>query len=280
MLRMSRSFAALLGVLALAVSASGQESAYVVGVPQTGNDFQLELLDLSTGTSTPVGSIGQLVFGIAFSPDGRLFGMDLFNDQLLEIDPVTGGGTPVGPTGLDLIGVRGMTFDASGNLWLTGRESGIGWGFYSVDPITGAAVRLGNPGTGPLTSVGDRVLTAANGRLMEVDVETLELTPFVTPAALPSVGGDYMDMDAAATLWTWRPSAPISPPPPPVLEGVDLHRGSVVARFSSHDLVITGLAITTPLVAAPVTAVPTLSAPALVVLMILLVGFAWRRLPR
>ena len=56
-------------------------------------------VDLTTATATPIGSTGQLIEGLAISPQGSLFGTD-FLGNLLSVNRTTGAATLIGNTGV------------------------------------------------------------------------------------------------------------------------------------------------------------------------------------
>jgi sugar lactone lactonase YvrE len=106
-------------------------------------------IDLATGAATLIGPMPQ-VNGLAFAPDGRLFGVvDTGTDSLVTIDPTTAAVTPIGPlnlpSGNDVLNT-GLTFGADGRLWMsagasTGQTSFNEW--YELDPATGQALGAG-----------------------------------------------------------------------------------------------------------------------------------------
>lgn len=148
---MTRRAQALHGIaLLLAASLSQAEPfAYVVNSDDPSDDaFSLVRVDLATGDHTVIGDTGYIdVEGLAFSPDGTLYAVDDATKSLLTLDLDTGQATPVGPgdgnlglsTGPDQGRDFGLTFDATGTLWLS-------------SDVTGELWRV-NPDTGELTSV-------------------------------------------------------------------------------------------------------------------------------
>jgi hypothetical protein len=77
-------------------------------------------VDLATGATTPVGATGFLVGALEFGPDGVLYGAEASpgpgvgegSARLLVIDPATGAGAVVGPTGSPA--VSGLAFVPEG----------------------------------------------------------------------------------------------------------------------------------------------------------------------
>ena len=113
---------------------------------------------------TPVGPFGfDNVSGVAFGPDGTLYGIDDPTDQLITIDPQTGEGTPVGFTGVS--SNQGLAFTPDGTLYLVGFPVG-GPRLYTVDPDTGEATEVGPFGsdldnTSSLAAIGDVLYASA-----------------------------------------------------------------------------------------------------------------------
>jgi hypothetical protein len=93
--------------------------------------------DLATGTIEYVGTIEPdvVVVGLAFTPDGSLYGIDPGNDRLMVIDLTTGAGTAVGNLGVDVGEFVDLGVQRNGNLWLFDSQSA---GLYRIDRGTGA----------------------------------------------------------------------------------------------------------------------------------------------
>lgn len=104
----------------------------------------LYTVDLSTGTTTVVGEItnAPAIIDIAINAAGEMYGVDIVNDVLVQIDPATGAGTVVGSLGVGANYAQGMDFD---------EESGIlYWAAYTtqgelriIDTTTGASALVG-----------------------------------------------------------------------------------------------------------------------------------------
>jgi hypothetical protein len=62
------------------------------------NTENLFSVDLTTATATRIGSTGQFLQGLAFSPRGGLFGTDYLGD-LYSVSTTTGAATFIGSTG-------------------------------------------------------------------------------------------------------------------------------------------------------------------------------------
>lgn len=159
---------ALVGMALLAVAALAQAApyGYVVNsdsVAESGFDA-LYRVDLASGEATLVGPTGYAdIEGLAFSPEGTLYGVDDATGTLVIIDTETGGARPVdnqpGNLGLErAIYDFGLTFDAKGRLWLSSDTTGRIW---RVDPQTGHA-RLVVEGTPPTEQSTGHAKSAEN----------------------------------------------------------------------------------------------------------------------
>src|SRR6202022_3319038 len=83
------------GILALSVrSAAADQIGFAVD-----NTTNLFSVDLTTATATPIGFTGQFLQGLAFSPQGSLFGTDYLGG-LYSVSTTTGAATFIGSTGL------------------------------------------------------------------------------------------------------------------------------------------------------------------------------------
>jgi hypothetical protein len=159
----------------------------------------IQYLDACTGTLTMIGPHGATAFGgIAFGPDGRLFGIGS-GDVLYELDLTTGLATSVGPLGID-IGTSGLAWDCTNQRMFgaDGNQDRV----FEVDLVTGAATRVRSTGV-PFSSVGieyDRasgLLYAATGTALY----TIE----------PSTGASTRvgDLDASnIDDLAWHPTCP------------------------------------------------------------------------
>lgn len=145
---MNRRAQALHGIALLLAAglAQAEPIGYVVNSDDPSEEaFSLVRVDLATGDHTVVGDTGYIdVEGLAFGPDGTLYGVDDATKTLLTIDLDTGQATPVGP-GDGNLGLSsgsepgesrdfGLTFDPDGTLWLSSDVTGEVW---NVDPDTG-----------------------------------------------------------------------------------------------------------------------------------------------
>ena len=121
----------------------------------------LVTIDTTTGVATPVAGLLNVAFvdGIVFTDDGRLFGsaFDHARDPqdhaiLVEINPVTGLATVIGPMGFDV--VAGIEEASDGSLLgsLGGTDNFAG-GLVRIDRATGAATLIGLTGFTPVSGL-------------------------------------------------------------------------------------------------------------------------------
>jgi hypothetical protein len=94
------------GLLYVPIS-SAKADQIAFAVDNTGN---LSSVDLTTATATLIGPTGQLLEGLAISPQGSLFGTDAFGG-LYSISTTTGAATSIGNTGLG--DVEGLAFNGA-----------------------------------------------------------------------------------------------------------------------------------------------------------------------
>jgi hypothetical protein len=125
-----------------------------VGCFTHGNAHLIGTIDPETLEVNILGDLGPLGFGdvdaIAFSPDGRLFGISVATTELIEIDPATGTATAVGSLGLEeptFVGAIEFLPDGT----LVGIDMIYGGGqapckYLKIDTTTGAATFAGYVG--------------------------------------------------------------------------------------------------------------------------------------
>ncbi|HNS51348.1 MAG TPA: carboxypeptidase regulatory-like domain-containing protein [Anaerolineae bacterium] len=104
----------------------------------------LYTVDLGTGAVTVVGEItnAPAIIDIAITPEGEMYGVDIVNDNLVQIDPATGAGTVIGYIGFSANYAQGMDYEEeSGTLYLAAYSS---QGELRIaDPATGNTVLVG-----------------------------------------------------------------------------------------------------------------------------------------
>lgn len=104
-------------------------------------------MNVSTGTATVVGQItnAKVIIDIAINTSGVMYGVDIFNDNLVRINRATGSGTVIGAIGFDADYAQGMDFDeGSGVLYLAAYNNTTSRG----------ELRIANRTTGNSTLVG------------------------------------------------------------------------------------------------------------------------------
>lgn len=157
-------FRSHVGICALVFALAGPMpvdagTVYVVG----GFNNEFGTLNLSTGAFQQIGTLtlpsGDELFGMAFSSNGALYGIDSggigpsYTTHLFRIDPATAVVTDLGDTGQYFIAaaVNGNTVYA---LSETGTVSGPPGSLYTVDPSNGNTTMIG-----PISFEGDGLMS-------------------------------------------------------------------------------------------------------------------------
>ncbi len=110
-------------------------------------------VDPDHATATLIGQItnAEAVLGIAINLEGEMYGVDVEQDVLLQIDPDTAAGTTVGALGLDLWNAHIEFDDDSGKLCMCTWDylSGLSY-LWTIDTVTGLPTVVGQlpEGTG------------------------------------------------------------------------------------------------------------------------------------
>lgn len=253
-------------LLALPGLAAAQDVAYGAGLRD------LYRIDLDAAVANRAGAYSQVpivgpevvdVEGLAFAPDGNLFGVADGLNALYRINPSSGrtrrigalAGLPSVQGGFDF----GLTFTADGRLWLSSDTTEQLW---EVNPTTGAVRLVGNLGArisglaargNEVFGIGvtDTVLGSGDQGLWRIDVETGTATVigrFDEPTPVVDAG---LDFDRQGRLWAvfdFNPR-PIKNFRTTELVRLDPDTGAILERrvlagLSSDD--IEGLAITPP----------------------------------
>jgi hypothetical protein len=146
---MTRTLAFFLLAAAAAIPAAAATHGVGYSIRSDG-DQRLYRIDLETGVTTPAGtakSSGYLgIEGLAFSPGCEaLYGVDDVKDRLVTCDRTSGACETVGSLGIDITDT-GLTFANDGNLYLSTDAPKDPIRFYRVDPGTGSATWVGDPG--------------------------------------------------------------------------------------------------------------------------------------
>ncbi|MEZ6016552.1 MAG: hypothetical protein R3F49_15655 [Planctomycetota bacterium] len=100
--------------------------------------------DITTGSFSLVGTIGtDLFIDLAADAYGRLYAMEITNDSLYRVDPMTATATLLGPTGFATNFAQGMDFDWTNNVLYAALYTGGGSGtFATLDLVTGAGTAI------------------------------------------------------------------------------------------------------------------------------------------
>jgi hypothetical protein len=201
--RLVTALASLALVVAALLVSAGPALAQTTAFAVDNNNDILYRVDLNTGAVTPIGAgVGfNDVTSLSFSPGGVLFGIDGNTDSLITINTTTGVGTLVGALGVSVPTDTGLTFDASGNLWLSDDNDR----FFRVNPVTGAATFVGNLGSFEvegLAALGNVVYGAnpSSGQIGTINTATGAFTPIGSLGI--NVQTDLgIDFDANGVLW-------------------------------------------------------------------------------
>lgn len=155
-------------------------------ITKSGADSQLYEGSMTTGVFTPIGSTVSGLYPIDLACDrlGRLFTYSTVNDNLYELNPLTGVPTVVGPIGLNLEYAQGFDFDWwSNELYATVSLSLVAGGgskFVRLDTTTGAATVLAD---------ADALYDQAEMAIRRpAPVQPKDVSPFCDPAELNSTG--------------------------------------------------------------------------------------------
>jgi hypothetical protein len=109
-----------------------------------GSRSTLYTINPATGAVTEIGEItgAPSIIDIAINANADMYGVDIVNDSLMQIDPATGAGTVVGSLGVNANYAQGMDFE---------EESGI---LYWAAYTTQGELRIIDTSTGASASVG------------------------------------------------------------------------------------------------------------------------------
>jgi hypothetical protein len=160
---------------------------------------------LNTGVATRIGFTGfSDIESLSFSAAGLLYGVDEGTKQLVTCGLSSGHCTAVGSLMLDYFEDTGLTFDASGGLWMSTDEPPPFY-FYRLNPATGRATQVGAMGqevTG--LTFGNGVLYGLGGdyrdNLVIVDRATGSVTSVGPLGAVTLIDGG-IDFDSKGVLW-------------------------------------------------------------------------------
>jgi hypothetical protein len=134
------------GILYLSVrSAAADQIGF--SVDNTENLFSV---NLTTATATPIGFTGQFLQGLAFSPQGSLFGTD-FLGKLFSVNKATGAATLIGDTGLG--DIEGLSFNGSTLLGTNFSNLGGLTTVSAINTTTAAATTITSFSQGPVRAM-------------------------------------------------------------------------------------------------------------------------------
>jgi gliding motility-associated-like protein len=155
---------------------------------------------------------GEFYFDIAWTPDGKLYGVEGFTRKIMEINPYSG----QTQFKADLTGYSGsnaMTSDASGNLYLA-TLAGLNWYIIKFNLSTGQITVIANLSASNLVSAGDLCFvngflyaTCENNKLAKVDINTGAVQsfivngPFANGQGLTTLGDGYLYTSAIDKLY-------------------------------------------------------------------------------
>jgi hypothetical protein len=124
------------------------------------NTENLFSVNLTTATATPIGFTGQFLQGLAFSPQGGLFGTD-FLGNLFSVSTTTGAATLIGSTGLG--DIEGLSFNGSTLIGTNFSNLGGPTTVSAINTTTAAATTITSFSQGPV-----RAMTVANPNTIDV----------------------------------------------------------------------------------------------------------------
>ena len=256
-----------------------------------GSFDQLFRVDYGTNQSTLVGSSIEFadVEGLAFAPDGTLFGISDASKQLIRVNTSTGKGALVGATGLIGQGVGqfdaldfGLAFTYDGRLWASSATVNKLW---RLDPNTALATLVGSTGahiSGLAARGNDLYGIGSNGNenLYRIDTTTgaATLVGPLFPGQTVHYGNAGLDFGANGILYGVLNYSPTQPNRPSDLVRINVDTGA--AQILGQTVIDSdALALAPP--AAPLAAgappIPALSPPmlTLMALLALLLGAAF-----
>ena len=213
--------------------------AWAEPVGFVGSFDQLFRVDYGTNQSTLVGSSIEFadVEGLAYSPDGTLYGISDASKQLIRISTTSGKGALVGATGLNGQGVGqfdaldfGLAFTYDGRLWASSATVNKLW---RLDPNTALATLVGSTGAhiSGLAARGDALYgigSNGNENLYRIDINTAKAT-LIGPL-FPGQNVHYdnagLDFDASGILYAVLDYSPTQPNRPSDLVRINVDSGA------------------------------------------------------
>lgn len=133
------------GAFAISPDGTGYGLYYGNSFANPADPFYLISIDLDTAAFSIAGLISvRGINGMVFRPDGKLVGFDDQSDTLVEIDPMTGATTTIGPLGIT-VGIVGGLAIHDGIGYLAEGQDGVSR-LYRVNLYTGATTLIGDMG--------------------------------------------------------------------------------------------------------------------------------------
>jgi hypothetical protein len=145
-LRLTIAMTIVAGILHFSLrSAAADQIGFAVDV--TGNLYSV---DLTTAAATPIGNTGQLVEGLAISPQGALFATD-FLGGLFSVNKTTGAATLIGSTGVG--DIEGLTFRGTTLIGTDFSNLGGPTTVYAINTSTAAPTATTSFSQGPVRAM-------------------------------------------------------------------------------------------------------------------------------
>lgn len=196
----------------LILSATAATASHAVGVGysiRSDGDQKLYKIDLKTGVTTPVGTAKSSGFegieGLAFAPGCQtLYGVDDVKDRLVTCNLTTGACETVGSLGVDITDT-GLTFANDGSLYMSTDAPKDPIRFFRLDPGTGNATWIGDPGL-EITGLAANQLAiyglGGDGKdvLVQVDPTSGAASP-IGPLQTVTLQDGGLDFDHDGTLY-------------------------------------------------------------------------------
>jgi hypothetical protein len=158
---------------------------------------QLAVVDASTGEVQKLGNLSANISDIAFSPQGRLFGIT--SERLFEINPVTAALTDLGAHGIP--DANGLVFSGDGKLYVAARSQQRVFVISDVTqpqintPINLSGLGATGSSNGDISFIGaDLILASTNENLIRYRFDVDPNRPRVVA-----------DIALATTYLVWRP---------------------------------------------------------------------------
>ena len=261
--------------------------AWAEPVGFVGSFDQLFKVDYGTNQTTLIGNSIDFadVEGLAFAPDGTLYGISDATKQLIRVNTTSGKGLLVGATGLNGQGVGqfdaldfGLAFTHDGKLWASSATVNKLW---QLNPGTAVATLVGSTGAhiSGLAGIGNTLYgigSNGNENLYRVDTTTGKAT-LIGPL-FPNQNAHFdnagLDFDANGVLYAVLDYSPTQPNRQSDLVRIDVATGAatVVGQTAIDS---DALALAPPgVLAEGVPPIPTLSSAVLALLALLLLGAA------